>query len=400
MVILAQGWLIWKLTGTELLLGALGLCMAVPSMSLTLLGGAIADKSELRRLLMLLESVAAFILLVLAVLSVTGLVQVWHIFAAAFVFGVIQAFDQPGRQALFPHLVDRSEMMRAVSLSSTIWPATRIVGPALAGFIIDRVGSAAQSPGVGVGAAFFIAALGFILFGWFLSLLRVPAFERSGGRNILREVAEGVRFVWEHKVFKFLTLLNFMTVFFVVTHVTLMPVFVSEILHGEASLLGSLHAAGGIGSLLGALIAAHLGSFRGRGALIMGTAAVQALCVVLFALSSTISISMVLQFLAGFCHALFMVCSQSTVQMQVPDKFRGRMMAIWGMNYGVVFPLGQMQMGTVANLTRTYLSGILGRVAGAPSAVILGASIMIGFVFLTFRNLRGLNVPNSERQGD
>ena len=110
----------------------------------------------------------------------------------------------------------------------------------------------------------------------------------------------------------------------------------------------------------------------------MGSAAAQAGFVLHFALSPVVFISLLLQLLAGFSHAFFMVCAQSTVQLQVPDKYRGRMMSIWGMNYGVVFPLGQMQMGAVAGFSRSYLSGPLGRFAGAPSSVMLGATVMLG----------------------
>jgi MFS family permease len=402
-VILAQGWLIWTLTGSEFLLGALGLSNAVPAVLLTLFGGAVADKVELRRLLIVLQLVSAFALLTLATLTTTGLVQIWHIFAVAFVFGVVHAFDQPGRQALFPHLLDRRDLMNAVSLNSTIWPGTRIFGPAFAGIIIDKVGAAANSPLIGAAAAFYIASLGFALFGLLLFLLKVPPLERSGGRNVLREIWDGLNFVWKNGLFAFLIGMNFMIIFFVRSHATILPVFASEVFKGDASILGSLYAAGGIGSLAGALIAANLGYFRRRGWLILGGAGVQAILVMLFALSRSYNLSLLLLLLAGIAFSFFMVSAQTTVQSMVPDGFRGRLMAIWGMNYGVIFPLGQMQMGAVAGLSRNHLSDLLGGYAGAPSAVILGATIMLVFVFLgaasnpTIRNLRP-QVLEAQRQ--
>jgi len=398
MVILAEGWLIWMLTGSELLLGVVGLSRAVPAVLLVLFGGALADKVELRRFLILVESVAAFALFVLATLTVIGLVQIWHIFAVAFTFGIIQAFDQPARQALFPHLLDRRELMNAVSLNSTIWPGTRIFGPALAGFIIAKVGEATHSPLVGAATAFYLASLGFSFFSLILFLLKVPAFERSKGRNIVREIEDGLIFVWRHKLFTFLIGLNFLSVFLVVAHATLLPVFASDILKGDASTLGTLHAAGGIGSLAGALFAANFGSIRNRGWLIMGGLATQALFVLLFGFSRMITLSLILQLLAGFGHALFMVSAQSTVQSQVPDQFRGRMMAIWGMNYGVMFPLGQIQMGSVASFSRIYLSGLLGRFAGAPFTVILGATIMLVISILGIGRIRELGPQEFENQ--
>ena len=381
-VILAQGWLIWRLTGSEFLLGAVGLSTAAPAVLLTLFGGAVADKVELRRLLIMLQLVSAFALVVLATLAFTGMVQIWHIFAIAFVFGGLQAFDQPGRHALFPHLIDRRDLMNAVSLNSTIWPGTSIFGPALAGIVIDRVGAAANSPLVGASAAFFLASLGFALFGLFLYFMRVPPFERSGGRNVLREIGDGLTFVWRNGLFAFLTAMNFMIIFFVRSHITLLPVFASDIFKGGASTLGYLYAAGGIGSLAGALIAANLGSFRRRGWLIIGGAAAQALFLMLFAFFRSYDLSMLLLPLAGISFSFFMVSAQSTVQYLVPDGLRGRVMAIWGMNYGVLLPLGQMQMGAVAGLSRTYFSDLMGSFAGAPSAVFLGSAVMLAFALL------------------
>ena len=397
MVIVAEGWLIW-MWRSEFLLGAVGLSRAVPAVLLTLFGGAVADKVELRRFLIWVESVAAFALFVLATLTFTGLVQIWHIFAVAFTFGIIQAFDHPSRQALFPHLLDRRELMNAVSLNSTIWPGTKIFGPALAGFIIAKVGEATHSPLVGAATAFYLACLGFSFFCLILFLLKVPAFERSRGRNILREIEDGVIFVWRHRLFTFLIGMNFLSIFLVATHATLLPVFASDILNGDASTLGTLHAASGIGSLAGALFAANFGSIRNRGWLIMGGLATQALFVLLFGFSRMITISLMLQLLAGFGHALFMVSAQTTVQSQVPDQFRGRMMAIWGMNYGVMFPLGQIQMGSVASFSRFYLSGLLGRFAGAPFTVILGATVMLVVSILGIGRIRELGRQELENQ--
>jgi len=393
MIILAEGWLLWMLRGSELLLGAVGGIRAVPAVVLSLFGGAVADKVELRRFLIVVESVAGFALFVLATLTVTGIVQIWHIFAVAFTFGIIQAFDQPGRHALFPHLLDRRELMNAVSLNSTIWPGTKIFGPALGGLIIAKLGEATQSPLVGAGAVFYLASLGFVLFSLILFVLNVPAFERSAGRNILLEIGEGLKFVWSHSPFSFLTAMNFLGIFLVSTHSTLLPVFASDILKGDASTLGTLHAASGIGSLVGALVAANLGSFRGRGWLIVGGLATQSLFVMLFGFSRIFTLSLLFQLLAGLSHALFMVSAQSTVQSQVPDHLRGRMMAIWGMNYGVAFPLGQIQMGTMASFSRRYLSSSLGRFAGAPFIVILGSMIMLVVSLLGIGRIRELAPP-------
>ena len=146
-------------------------------------------------------------------------------------------------------------------------------------------------------------------------------------------------------------------------------------------------------------MAANLTNFRRRGLLIIGGAASQAMFVMLFAASSSYGLSLVLVFLAGIGFSLFSVSTQSTLQMLVPDEFRGRVMSIWGMTYGVVMPLGRAQMGASAGLFRTHMSGPLGRYAGAPAAVILGGVVMLLFVFLgmgSSRRIRSLGPQELE----
>jgi len=382
-LILAQGWLIWELTESEFLLGALGLVAAVPAVLLTLFGGAVADKVELRRLLMARQFVSGTALFVLATLVVTGRIEVWHLFALAFLFGIIQAFDHPARQALFPNLLDRSHLMNAVSLNSMIWPGTRIFGPALAGIVIDRVAALTGAPLMGAGAAFYMACAGFMAFGLLLLPVKMPPIERMQGGNVLRNIMGGLSFIWTHKMFRSLVAMNYLDILLLASHITLLPVFASAIFHGDASMLASLYVVSGLGSLFGALVAANLGYFRKRGWLIIIGATVQALFLMLFALFGSYQLALVLLPLAGIGLSLFMVGTQTTVQTLVPDEFRGRVMAIWGMNYSVVYPLGQLQMGALAGISRQYFSGPLGRFAGAPSAVILNGVVMLAYLVLS-----------------
>jgi hypothetical protein len=280
-----------------------------------------------------------------------------------------------------------------VSLNSMIWPGTRIFGPALAGIVIDRVGALTGAPLMGAGAAFYMACAGFMAFGLALLPVKMPPIERMKGGNVLRNILGGLSFIWSHKMFRSLIGMNYLDILLLAAHITLLPVFASAIYHGDASMLASLYVVSGLGSLLGALIAANLGYFRKRGWLIIGGASVQAFFLVLFGLSGTYHLSLVLLPLAGIGLSFFMVGTQTTVQTLVPDEFRGRVMAIWGMNYSVVYPLGQLQMGAQAGLSRKYLTAVLGRFAGAPSAVILSAAVMlayIGFSVVGDRQLRDL----------
>ena len=390
MLILAHGWLAWELTGSEYVLGALGLVAAAPAIALTLFGGAAADKLELRRFLMLLQYVTALLLLALATLVTTGLVQVWHVFAVAAIHGGIQAFDHPARQALFPHLLDRSHLMNAVSLNSMIWPGTRIFGPALAGFTIDYVADYTGAPLSGAGAAYYVAAATYLAFGLLLLPVRVPFIERTRGGNFVRTLLGGLSFVWTRKLFRSLIGLNYLDIFFLASHTALLPVFADVVFRGDGSTLGTLYVVSGIGALLGALVAANLGYFPKRGWLILLGAGIHAFFLTLIGCSGAFPLALGMLLMAGVGLSFFMVSTQTSVQTRVPDQYRGRVMAIWGMNYSVVLPLGQLQMGAVAGLSRDHLSPFLGGLAGAPSAVILSGFVMLAVVGIMVVANRGV----------
>ncbi len=393
MVIMAQGWLAWELTGSEYVLGALGLVAAAPAVALTLFGGAAADKVELRRLLMQLQFVTALVLFALATLVTTESVRIWHLFAVAFIHGGIQAFDHPARQALFPHLLERAHLMNAVSLNSMIWPGTRIFGPALGGFIIDRGAGLTGAPLTGVGAAFYVASAAFMVFGLALVPVKVPDIVRTRPGSVIRTILGGLSFVWTQRLFRSLIALNYLDIFFLASHITLLPVFADVVFRGEGSTLGSLYAVSGIGSMFGALVTANLGYFPKRGWLILLGAGIQATFLMLFGFASAYTLALFLLLMAGIGLSIFMVSTQTTVQTLVPDEYRGRVMAIWGMNYSVALPLGQLQMGTLAGLSRDHLFSFLGSLAGAPSAVILSGVAMLVVVVATAttsRQVRGI----------
>ncbi|HCH08122.1 MAG TPA: MFS transporter, partial [Dehalococcoidia bacterium] len=136
-----QFWLVFELTESPLYLGYVGAANAISAITLNLFGGVYADKLDKRRLIIITQLITAALIFLLAFLTVTGVVAVWHILAIAFVTGAVNAFDQPARQALYPHLIERSAMVSAVALNSAIWQGTRIFAPAVAGVIIASLGT-------------------------------------------------------------------------------------------------------------------------------------------------------------------------------------------------------------------------------------------------------------------
>ncbi len=382
MLIVAQGWLIYELTGSALWLGTVGLVEAVPGIGLTLFGGVLADKVDQRRFLVALQGIATVALLILGTLTATDVVRPGHILAFAFVWGMVAAFDQPSRQAIFPHLIDRRDMMSAVGLNSTIHPGTKMVGPAVAGLIIAGLAKLSGMPLIGAALALYLAAIGYAVFGIFLFLVRLPRVPRAQGRDVLHDMIDGVRLIWHTPVFIFLIGMIFFNSFFGGAYTVLLPVFAKDILGGGPSLLGFLFAAGGVGSLSGALIGASLGNFRRRGWVLFFGAALQGTALIVFAFSRWSVVSFLALPLAGVGFSLFNVTAQSTIQLLVPDEFRGRVMGVWGMTHSVVMPIGRMQMGAVASFSESSMAGVLGRVAGTPFAVALGGLLVVAFALV------------------
>jgi MFS family permease len=367
MFLVVQAWLVFDLTGSALQLGFLALARALPAMVLGLVGGVFADKVDKRRLLMATTSGIAVIYLVLATLTLTGVVQVWHVLAAVFLVGGLQAFDQPSRQAIFPNLIDRKDMMSAVALNSTVHPGTRIFAPLVAGIMIDYIGV----PQMGAAIAIYVVAGSYAIFSYMLFRVHLPPMERAGGNSGLQDFKDGIRYILLRPVFRLLILTSFVNAFFGMASVTLMPVFASDLL-GDASgsAISLLFSATGIGGLMGALIGGSLGGMRRKGWLIIGGASFYGGLLIAFALSPWYGLALVLIWLASVCLQIFTVTAQSTLHTLVPNEYRGRVMGIWGMTHSVMQPMGGLVMGVAAS------------VAAASAVVAVGGSVVALFGLL------------------
>ena len=195
-----QLWLIYQLTGSPLPLGYVGLANGVPAVCLNLFGGVFADKFDQRRLIMATQSLTASFIFVLATLTLLDAVQVWHIVVIAFCAGAVESFDQPARQSLYPHLIDRKIMGSAVALNSCIWQGTRIIIPAVAGCIIAWAGTA---------AAFYLGGLGFLTMATMIYSLRVPPITRRARGSAAHDIREGLTFIRRNSIFSFLIAMTF-----------------------------------------------------------------------------------------------------------------------------------------------------------------------------------------------
>jgi MFS family permease len=358
-----QFWLIFEITGSPLALGYVGLANGVPAILLNLVGGVAADRLDQRRLIMVAQATIAVLIFGLATLTLLDLVRVWHLLAMAFLAGAIEAFDQPARRALFPHLIERQAMMSAVALNSSVWPGTRIMAPAVAGLIIAVSGTA---------VAFYVSGVGFLVMAVVVYFLTVPHVSGRSRTSTFQDLKEGVGFVAKNSIFSSLIALTFFNSFFGMAYIPLMPIFAVDILQVGADGQGWLMGIGGIGSLLTSIWFAARGGGTSKTLLIIGGGVMSGVSVVAFALTSlwvgSFALAMILMFIMGVFNTMQNTALQASMQVLVPDHIRGRVMGLYGMTYNIR-PLGGMQAGALAGVITAPFSLAIGGLAVAVFAI-------------------------------
>jgi MFS family permease len=251
-----------------------------------------------------------------AVLTLTGLVQVWHIFTLAALLGLISAFDIPTRQAFVVDMVGKNDMLNAIALNSSTFNGARIVGPAAAGLLVAAIGE---------GWCFFANAVSYIAVIVCLLLMRLPRQRPARpSRSTLASIIEGFSYAWRKRPVRALLLLLSLVSLMGMPYAVLMPIFAEKILHGGASALGLLMGAAGIGALIGALSLAAKNGVRGLGRWVALSAGSFGVSLILFSLSRSFWLSAVLLVLVGFAMMMQMAASNTLIQVMTPDSLVGR----------------------------------------------------------------------------
>ena len=359
----AQAWFVYELTGSPLFLGYAAAASAAPGIVFNLFGGVFADKLDKRLLVMATQAANAGLILLLGIMTLLDVVEVWHVLVIVFLSGSVEAFDTPARQAIYPHLIDRRAMMSAVALNSSVWSGNRIVAPAIAGFIIALTN---------METSFFVAAFCFAVMAVVMVFLKVPAIPQGGRGNPIQDMFEGLSFIGRNSIFSFLIGMTFFNSFFGMAYVFLMPMFAQDSLGLGAGEYGTLLSAGGVGSLLVTLWLGSRRDTRYKGPLIIGGAALFGISLIVFGITSryigSFELALVILFLMGAVTSTYMISIQSSLQMMVPDRMRGRVMGFYGMTWSIM-PLGGLQAGALANIA----------FVGAPFAVVIGGLAVAAF---------------------
>ena len=368
----AQSWLVFRLTHSSVLLGLVGFASQIPVFLLAPVGGLVADRRHRLRLLVATQTASMVLAFALAALTLSGRVREWHIFVLAALLGVVNAFDIPIRQAFVVEMVAREDLVNAIALNSSMVNGARVVGPAVAGVLVATIGE---------GWCFFANAVSYIAV--IAALLRMDVPRRAlppRASSALSHLAEGFRFVARTPPIRALLLLLGVVSFTGMPYAVLMPVFAEDILHAGARGLGILMGASGLGALLGSLALARRRGVQGLGRWVAVSTACFAMGLVLFALSRSLPLSVLILFPLGGAMIVQMAASNTLIQAMVPDALRGRVMGVYSMMFMGMAPLGAMLAG-----------GLAGRL-GAPATVAAGGIVCLaaaGVFALRLPSLRG-----------
>jgi MFS family permease len=360
----AESWLIYRLTGSSLLLGTVAFVGQIPIFLFMPVGGIVADRYDRRSILVATQASMMTLTLVLAALALTHVVRPWHIMVLAAFMGIVSAFDIPVRQAFLADTVSREDLVNAIALNSAIFNGARVIGPALAGIVVAAVGE---------GWCFLANGLSFLaVIASLLMMTAAPTRQPLQGPP-MQNIIEGFQFATRTTPVRALMLLLGLISLTGAPCVVLMPVFAGQVLHGGARALGVLMGAIGLGALGGAITLATRKNVSGLERWIVIACNTFGATLILFSLSRTFWLSAALLVPAGLCVVLEMGSSYTLIQGIVPDHLRGRVMAVCSMMFMGMAPLGALMAGSVAHAI------------GAPATVALSGVISIigGIAFTT-----------------
>jgi MFS family permease len=368
MQIVAQSWLVLKLTDSSLMLGVVTFANYLPILLVALFAGVVVDHVDRRRLIIVAQALLMLSAFVLAALTWTGAVRVEHVVILAAFNGIVSSFDLPGRQAFVVEMVGMDDLPNAIALNSLMFNGARTIGPAIAGMLIYLVGTA---------TCFFLNGISYLAVIWSLYAMRLPRRTiETAGVDMLRRVREGMTYVWEHRPSRYLLLVVAINSGLGTQYSVLMPVFAQDILHAGSRGYGILMGAQGVGAVIGAVSLAWrsrtpLGL---RQSLTVGLF-MTALAIIAFGFSSSMTVSLITQLFIGAGLINYMATTNTLLQIFVSDELRGRVMSFYTLSFIGLAPLGALMVGFV------------GEHLGPQAAVVICGALSLGCALLLLTRL-------------
>ncbi len=353
---IATVWLVYHLTNSALMLGVVGFTSQIPSFVLSPFGGVIVDRFSRHRILISTQVLAMIQSLTLAALALTGTIQIWHIIALSLFQGVVNAVDAPARQAFVTELVERREdLANAIAINSTMFNGARLIGPAIGGLLIARVGTAYCFLIDGVSYIAVIIAL--------LAMRFKPKQMLSQQGSALQRIKEGFIYAFECSPIRAILLLSALVSFMGLQYTVLVPIYAEQILKGGPQTLGFLMAASGVGALAGGIYLASRRTVIGLGKLIALGPSVLGSGLIVFALSRYLPLSLFAMLFVGLGLILQIAAGNTVLQTIIDDDKRGRVMSLYTMSFLGMTPFGNLLGGFLAHQIGSTSTLIMGGVA-------------------------------------
>lgn len=354
----AQSWLVLQLTGSATALGSVVALQTLPVLVLGPYGGVVADRLDKRKLMIGLQTMMGLLALVLGLLTVTGAVELWHVYLLAFLLGLNNCFENPARQAFVLEMVGPDVLRNAVSLNSVLVNAARAVGPAIAGIVIAAGG---------LGVCFLLNAVSFVAV--VLSLIRLDVDELRPSPPAARapgQLREGLRYVAGEPTLLVPLLMMALVGCLAYEFQVVLPVLAQDSFGGDASVYGFMTAAMGVGAVVGGLFVAA----RGRTGLpaLIRTSMVFGVVIAAAALAPTLWLELFALLLVGAGSVAFLSIGNSTLQLEAEPHMRGRVMALWSVAFLGSTPIG----GPIAGAVSQHLGARVGLLMGAVTCVVAG----------------------------
>lgn len=334
-------WLVYQLTHDTALLGVISLVSQLPAFVVSPLAGVWLDMVDRRRVLVCTQTMAGLQALVLAVLVYTGVIQVWHLVVLSVVLGVVTAFDAPGRQSFLIEIVtDREDLGNAIALNSSQFNMARLIGPFFAGIVIKFTGEK---------MCFLLNAVSYVAVVVALLLMTVPRKSKKiVERNVFADLSEGFRYTAKSEAIRSLLVLLGAANFSYGMFSILLPAFAKDFFHGDASTLGYLYAASGIGAFAGAIMLALRKTLVGLGTWACFSAGIFSVAVAFLGSYANIWLAFGLLAVAGWGSMVNMAATNTLLQNLVDEHVRGRVMAFYTMSFLGAMPVGAFLGGALA----------------------------------------------------
>ncbi len=365
---MAMIWLAYRITGSAFVLGIVGFCEQIPIFLIAPFAGVFADRWNKHKALCRIEALALIQAFILGIITLLGIVQIWHIIVLSLFLGIINAFEVPVRQSFVVEMVDRDKdaLSNAIALNSTVFNLSRLIGPAIAGILISAVGE---------GWCFMANSFSYGMVLTSLLLMKIVSsktFQKEKG-NVLMRLKEGIIYIKEQNSMRNLLILLAIVSFCSASVKTLAPVFVKKILNGDASTLGFLMGASGIGAISGALFLTKQKTIALLKRIVSYTGILLGTALLCFAISKSLILSLIFVSFAGLAQMMHTACTNTLLQLQVDDDKRGRVMSFYTVCLQGTMPFGSLVAGTIAGIF------------GGPWAMASMGIICLAGIFL-FRN--------------